>query len=225
MINLRYDTKQFTRDMNNIIGYSLGFFEGVQAGKTVMLNNIGKLAIEAMKEFIDTMARVDQAVLHHVYEWDQVGSPSARLYDLNYTVSNLGLSIKSSFRQSSSIQAGSNVPFYDKARIMENGIPVTIKPVRAKVLAFDDNGEQVFTKGPVVVSNPGGSAVQGSFEKAFDTFMSQYFTQAFLYSSGIINYLQNPSVYKKNLSAGKKLGKSIGYTTGYRWIANAGVRL
>lgn len=225
MISLKYDISQFSRDMNNIVEYSLGFLDGVKAGKTVMLNNIGKLTIEAMKDYIDAMARVDQAVLHHVYEWDQVGSPSSRLYDLQYTISNLGLSIKSSFRQSTSIKAGSNVPFYDKARIMENGIPVTIKPVRAKVLAFDDNGEQVFTKGPITIVNPGGSGVQGSFEKTFDSFINQYFTQAFLYSSGIIDYLQNPSVYKKNLSAGKKSGKSIGYTTGYRWIANAGVRL
>lgn len=224
-MKLEYDTKQFMKDMNNVIQYSLGFLDGVQTGKRVMLDNVGKLTIETMKDFIDAMARVDSAVLQHVYEWNQSGSPDARLYDLSYTVSNLGLSIKSSFKQSTSIQSGSNVPFYDKARIMENGIPVVIRPVRAKVLAFNDNGEQVFTKGPVTVNNPGGSAAKGGFEKAFDTFMNQYFSQAFLSSSGILDYLQNPVAYKKNLSSGKKFGKSSGYATGYRWIANAGVKI
>jgi len=117
------------------------------------------------------------------------------------------------------------VPFYDKARIMENGIPVTIRPVRANALVFDDNGEKVFTKGPVTIDNPGGTRAERGFEKAFDTFMTQYFTQAFLNSSGILRYIQNPVAYKKNLPAGKRLGKSVGYSTGYRWIANAGVTI
>ncbi len=225
MIKVGYDIKQFSKDMNNIVGYSLGFLEGVESGKTAMLNNIGRLTIDAMKDFIDAMARVDNAVLHHVYEWNETGSPDSRLFDINYTVSNLGLSLKATFKQSTSIKSGSTVPFYDKARIMENGIPVTIAPKRAQVLAFEDNGETVFTKSPVVVTNPGGPEVRGSFERAFDNFMSQYFSQAFLYSSGIIDYLQNPVAYKKNFQAGKRQGKSAGYSTGYRWIANVGARL
>ena len=224
-MKIQYDTKQFMKDMNNVINYSIGFLEGVKTGKRVMLENVGSLTIEAMKQFIDSMARVDNAMLHHVYEWSQTGSPDARLYDLTYTVSNLGLSIKSSFRQSTTVQAGSNVPFYDKARIMENGIPVTIRPVRAQAITFEDSGEQIFTKKPVYVSNPGGQNVQGGFEKAFDMFMNQYFSQAFLSSSGIMGYLQNPVAYKKNLPSGKKFGKSAGYSTGYRWIANAGVKI
>ena len=218
-----YDTKQFMKDMNNIINYSIGFLEGAKSGKQAFLNSLGQGTVEALKQYVDSMARVDPQMLHHVYEWDQVGSPKARLFDINYTVSNLGLSIRSSFRQSTSVKNGSNVPFYDKARIMEQGIPVVIRPVRARVLVFDDNGEEVFTKAPVTVRNPGGDAAQGGFQRAFDSFINQYFTQAFLNSSGIINYLKSPTVYSKNLRAGKSMGKSKGYETGYRWIANAGV--
>jgi hypothetical protein len=151
------------------------------------------------------------------------GSPQARLYDISYTTSNLGLSFKSSFSQSTSIKNGSRVPFYDKARIMEQGIPVTIRPKFAQVLAFDDNGEQVFTRGPVEVLNPGGTEVEGGFERVFDMFFNTYFSQAFLRTSGIAKYLEDPKVYKKNLPAGKKMGKAKGVSTGYRWIANAGV--
>jgi hypothetical protein len=161
--------------------------------------------------------------MHHVYEWYQTGSPSARLFDINFTVSNLGLSFLSGFRQSETIKAGSSEPFYDKAKIMESGMSVKIKPKRSNVLIFEVDGEEVVTSNEVRVENPGGSQVAGSFESVFDSFFTQYFTQSFLRASGLFNYLDNPIVYKKDLPAGKKGGKSVGISTGYRWIANAGV--
>ena len=217
------DDAKFMRDMNNIMDYSLGFMDGVSRGKTQFLENLGKSSIESIKDYVDSMARVDPQMLHHVYEWSRTGSPDARLFDINYVVKQNGLSMSYTFRQSSSIKNGSKVPFYDKARIMEAGVPVTIKPTTARVLAFEDNGEKVFTKNPVSIDSPGGSMVAGSFEKTFDHFFQTYFSQVFLYSSGIIDYLKNPTVFKKNLSAGKNGGRSTGLSTGYRWIANAGV--
>ncbi len=218
-----FNSKQFKKDMNNIVNYSIGFLDGIQKGKTIFLKTLGMETVQIMKEFIDSNARVNPEMLHHIYEWHQTGSPEARLYDISYTVSGLGLSFKSSFSQSTSIKNGSRVPFYDKARIMEEGIPVTIRPKSAQVLSFDDNGEQVFTRGPVDVMNPGGTEVEGGFEKVFDMFFNRYFSQAFLRTSGIARYLENPQVYKKNMPAGKKIGRSKGVSTGYRWIANAGV--
>jgi hypothetical protein len=217
-----FNSNQFKKEMNNIVNYSVGFLEGVQKGKTVFLKTVGLETVELMKEFIDSNARVNPDMLHHVYEWNQTGSPSARLYDISYTTSNLGLSFRSSFSQSTSIKDGSRTPFYDKARIMEYGIPVTIRPKVAQVLAFEDGGETIFTQGPVRVDNPGGMQVEGGFEKVFDMFFNRYFSQAFLRVSGIAKYLENPQVYKKDMQAGKKMGKTKGLSTGYRWIANAG---
>ena len=218
-----FNSNQFKKDMNNIVNYSVGFLEGVQRGKTVFLKTLGMETVEIMKEFIDSNARVNPQMLHHVYEWTMTGSPDARLYDISYTTSNLGLSFRSSFSQSTSIKDGSRTPFYDKARIMEYGIPVTIRPKVAQVLAFDDNGETVFTRGPVEILNPGGTEVEGGFEKVFDMFFNKYFSQAFLRTSGVARYLENPQVYKKDMPAGKRMGKAKGLATGYRWIANAGV--
>lgn len=218
-----FDSKAFEKDMNNIMNYSIGFLEGVHRGKTQFLHSLGIETIEILKEFIDASARVNPEVLHHVYEWNSIGSPSARLYDLSYTVSGLGLSIKSSFRQSSIIKAGSNVPFYDKANIIENGIPVVIRPKNAKALRFEQDGQEVFSKSPITVQNPGGSAAEKGFEKTMDMFFNRYFTQAFLKTSGIGKYLSNPELYKKNLASGRTGGKAKGIDTGYRWIANAGV--
>jgi hypothetical protein len=179
---------------------------------------------EILEQYIDSNARVNPEALHHIYEWSKVGSPDARLYNINYTISNLGLSFVSTFKQSTSIKDGSSVPFYNKAKIMEEGTPVTIRPERSDVLVFEDGGETVFTKGEVVVQSPGGTATTGSFQKVVDTFFTRYFTQAFLKSSGIYQYFNNADVYRKNLSAGKSSGKIKGYQVGYRWIANAGIR-
>jgi hypothetical protein len=214
----------FKKDMKNIINYSIGFLEGVQAGKVKFLNNVGVMTKELLEQYIDSNARVNPEALHHIYEWSKVGSPDARLYDINYTISNLGLSFVSTFKQSTSIKDGSSVPFYNKAKIMEEGTPVTIRPKRSDVLVFEDGGETVFTKGEVVVQSPGGTATTGSFQKVVDTFFTRYFTQAFLKSSGIYQYFNNADVYRKNLASGKSSGKIKGYQVGYRWIANAGIR-
>jgi hypothetical protein len=222
MISIKINDKDLMRDMNNIINYSFGFLEGIQKGKRIFLDNLGKDITELVKEYIDSSARVNPSRLHHVYEWYQNGSPDARLFDINYTVSNLGLSFKSTFSQSRTIKDGSRTPFYDKARIMEDGIPVTISPVKAKVLSFEIDGEQVFTKGPVVVENPGGDS-QGGFESVVDQFFTQYFTQAFLRKSGALSELENVQIYKNNFAAGSKQGRGKGIETGYRWIVNAKV--
>ena len=209
--------------MNNIVQYAFGFLDGVQKGKKVFLQNLGVGTIQAMAQYVDVSARGNPAALHHVYEWSQTGSPSARLFDINYTVSNLGLSINSTFRQSRTVRQDSHTPFYNKAKIMEEGIPVTIKPKKSSVLVFTEEGETVFTKSPIVVRNPGGDRVQGSFERTMDEFILRYFKQSFLRASGIYDYINKPTVFKKNIKAGSKVGKSKGVETGFKWIANAKV--
>lgn len=223
MTKLIIDTKQLTKDMRNIIAYSEGFLEGAQKGKKRFFTNLGKMMVESAKMFVDSSARVNPIMLHHVYEWQRTGSPDARLFDIKYAVNEAGLSFNYTFSQSKSIKQGSNQPFYDKARIMEEGLPVTISPVNSDVLAFTVDGEEIFTKNDVVLNNPGGDAVQGSFEKVYSQFFSKYFSQAFLRTSGIMDYLQNPILYKSNFSKGKTGGRNLGVQVGYQWMANAGV--
>jgi len=224
MISVKFDPdKTFLKELNNIVNYSLGFIEGANKGKAVFLATFGERVTEITKLFIDSMARQSPESMHHVYEWYQVGSPNARLFDINFTVSNLGLSLKTSFRQSVSIQKGSNVPFYNKAAIMESGASVVVKPRKSDVLVFEKDGETIFTKNAVSISNPGGSAVAGSFQQAFDSFINNYFSQSFMQSSGIRQRFGDMTLYNKNISAGIKLGRSAGISAGFRWIANVGV--
>jgi hypothetical protein len=217
-------TNDFEKQILNIAQYSVGFLDGVQKGKKIFLDNMGKGVVYTLGRYIDVEAKANSAALHHVYEWYQTGSPSSRLFDIDYTVSNVGLSLNSTFKQSRTLAEDATVPFYNKARIMENGIPVTIKPKRI-ALRFTAGGEEIFTRKPVTVRDPGGQAVQGSFERTFDEFMRNYFTQGFLRASGLFDYIENPTIYKKNIAAGAKGGKSVGVTTGFKWITNAKVEV
>lgn len=212
------DTSKFMKDMQAVVEYSVGFLDGAKSGQQQLLNNVGEKTLEILNAYIDSNARVNPSMLQHVYEWYASGSPAARLFDLKYSVRGTGLTIGYTFRQSSSIKAGSKTPFYDKARIMEEGIPVTISPRPAGVLAFEQDGKTVFTKNPVVVSNPGGDAAQGGFQRAFDDFFNNYFSQAFLNSSGMLKHLRVPIEYNISRARG---GKSAGTSAGYKWITKA----
>lgn len=223
MLTMQLDLKDFNKTMNNAIQYSVGFMEGVERGKPVFLQKLGLSVIEAMKQFIDANARVNPAMLQHVYEWEQTGSPNARLFDINYRSTKNGISIGATFRQSTSVKPGSYTPFYDKARIMENGIPVTIAPVRAKALKFETEEGTIFTRQPVTVKNPGGEQAQGGLENAIDTFINQYFSQSFLRFSGLARYIEKAELFKRDFRKAKNGGKAAGVSAGYRWIVNAEV--
>ena len=223
-MRVTFNDKMFMKDLNNIIEYSYGFLEGLQLGKKELYSNLGPEIVALASKYVDTNANITPQLLHHVYEWSQTGSPKARLFDIDYTISNLGLTFNTKLKQSSSIKDGSRVPFYDKARIMENGIGVTITPKTASALRFEIDGEVIYTKNEVFVENPGGQT-QGQFEKVIDEFFGIYFKQSFLKVSGLERHFKNPSIYKKNIKAGKRGGRNVGKSTGIKWVASAGVKI
>jgi hypothetical protein len=215
------NTRSINTQLNNIVNYSFGFLDGVERGKKIFFNKLGLGVIEALGQYIDVQAKSNPKALHHVYEWNQTGSPGSRLFNLTHKVSNLGLSVNSTFNQSRSVSENMNTPFYNKAKIMEEGIPVTISPKRSGVLKFNGPSGDVFTSKPIVVESPGGNEVYGSFESTVDEFMTRYFKQSFLRASGLYEYIKKPTIYKKNFKAGSRMGKSKGVETGFKWITNA----
>jgi hypothetical protein len=221
MLKVVIDNKQFQKEINNIMAYSTGFLEGVERGKMELYVSLAPKISELAAQFIDANARMSPELLHHIYEWEKVGSPEARLFNLDYKISNLGITFTSSLKQSTSIKNGSNVPFYNKAKIMEEGVSVTISPKKANVLRFEIDGREVYTSNEVRVDNPGGQT-KGQFENIVDKFFGVYFRQSFLSSSGLLQYFKAPQIYKKNLPSAKRGGRSLGVKTGYRWVANAG---
>ena len=219
MIRVNFDTRKFNKEMNNLMEYSIGFLEGAKRGKVELLKEVGERTKEILGEYLDASARVNPELLHHVYEWYQTGSPEARLFDLEYRAAAGSLSINATFRQSTTIKNGSTTPFYNKASVMERGISVRVVPRSSEVLAFENNGEQVFTKQPVTIDNPGGAQVAGGFERTFSEFFERYFTQSFMKTSGLDERLRNTSAFVRGFGQGKRRGKSYGEQVGYRWIA------
>lgn len=221
MLSVVIDSKIFQKEIDNIMNYSTGFLEGVQKGKTEFYLSLAPQITEMASQFIDVNARMSPELLHHIYEWEKVGSPEARLFDIDYKVTKAGITFTSSLKQSTSIKNGSRVPFYNKAQIMEEGVAVTIKPKKANVLRFEIDGQEVYTSKEVRVENPGGQT-QGQFDGVLNNFFGVYFRQSFLNSSGLLQYFKYPETYKKNMVSAKRGGRSLGLKTGYRWVADAG---
>ena len=147
--------------------------------------NIAKAVfVVAGKDFIKQThltAVSNPKAFHHIYEWNNVGRESSRLFRLNRdSVSGGRMIISSTFLRSTKQvpiakellvpgkygkSAKSRYIFKDKASIMEDGKPLTIRPVRAKALVFSNNGKATFVSKPksVKINNPGGKQVRGSF--------------------------------------------------------------
>ena len=223
MITATANLDLFLKQMTNITQYADGFLDGVQKGKSNLLHRIGQLAVENVRQYIDSSARVNPRALHHVYEWYQTGSPDARLFDIEYTKYGTDrIVISSNFKQSTSLAKGSSTPFIDKAQVMENGQRLVIKPKKSQVLAFEVDGDEVFTKNPVVIEEAGGEETTGSFESIFNNFFNNYFSQSFMQSSGLADYIKKPTDFVRNIRAGQRGGRAVGIKAGYDWISRAG---
>lgn len=224
-MKITFDAKQFSKEMEAILKYSEGYLDGIQAGKQEFLNRLGKTVKELLEAFVDSQARIDHTRLHHVYEWYREGSPESRLFDISYSVVGGGLTFNSTFSQSRSIARGATEPFYDKARIMEDGLPVIIRPRQSDVLAFEIDGQMVYSKKPIEISHPGGEDVNGSFQNTVNLFFERYLTQSFLMQSGFTSYIESSTDFKANLSSAKSGGYSKGKQIGYNWIVKAGEKI
>jgi hypothetical protein len=161
-------------------------------------------------------------MLHHVYEWGNVGNPTERLFELTMSVNKTSAVISADFLQSRIPSPTSTEPFYDKAQVMEDGQTVTINQVEADVLFFEIDGEEFFRSGPIVIANPGGEATRGSFLEAFDEFYRVYFTEVYLKAIRFYQYFSNPRAFEKYFASATKGGASAkGRKSALSWIMNA----
>ena len=144
-------------------------------------------------QYMDAQARSKPKSLHHVYEWNKVGNPLHRLFNLTL-VDQSGLSFKVSrdFKLSKSSVPSKNKKqkkryvFANKASIMEAGMPVVIRPKSAERLVFEMDGRTVFMpKGSsVVVKRPGGKAATNQFSLSYGRFFGGQLVNASIKASG-----------------------------------------
>jgi hypothetical protein len=223
MITTRINTKLLLKTLNNVIDYSQSFTSELKKNENRIATNIANASTEVFYEYLDGLARSHPGMLHHVYEWGQVGNPSARLFELTTRLTGKNSMVVADFLESDSIPSNGNQAFYDKATIMEEGIPVVINEVDAKALFFEVDGEEFFRTGPIYIANPGGAETRGSFVKAFNEFYGVYFNQVYLDSIGFYKHYSNPAQYTKNFKNALKgvNARTLGRAAALSWIANS----
>lgn len=221
MYSIRFDSKEAMKVLNNIVAYSDGFIQETKARESTVASRMADLSIEGFYEYLDGLARTNPGMLHHVYEWGNVGNPEARLVELKKSLSRGGsVSIDSEFLTSNSTPEGGSEPFYEKATIMEDGISVTVQAINAKAMFFEWNGEEYFTAGPITIENPGGAAVRGSFLRAFEEFYNIYFDKVYLRAIRFYDNFSDAKIYAKNFPAAVKSAgaNGVGRKTALKWI-------
>jgi hypothetical protein len=214
------DTRKINTVLGNTVSYSYGFLDGVDVDQILFNQKLGEYASDALGYFIDSIARSNPTTLHHVYEWGKVGMKNARLFEINAKASKRQITFSGKFLPSKSTSGTSNTPFVDKANIMENAIEVVVSPKNSKVLAFEVDGEMVFTTDSVYIANPGGDEVAGSFGRAVDSFFDSYFTSSLL--KPFMKKLENPIEFANSFPLGTRSGRSAGITAGKKYIRSAG---
>lgn len=223
MYSVKFDGKEAKKMLDNIVSYSNGFIKETKAKETTITGRLAQTSIEAFYDYLDGLARTNPGMLHHVYEWGATGNPGARLVELKKELSSSrGATITADFLTSSSVPEGGSEPFYDKAEIMEEGIPVTIQAVEAQAMFFQIGGQEFFRTGPIVVENPGGEATRGSFLRAFEEFYNVYFDQVYLRAIRFYDHFENPKGFTSgfNQAARSSNASGIGRTTALKWVMN-----
>lgn len=221
MITAKINTKDLNKMLNNLIKYSDGFISETKAQQGYVNRKVANTSVNAFYQYLDGVARMHPGMLHHIYEWGEVGNPTARLVDLGITSSGRGSTITAEFLQSQTVKDGSTEPFYDKAQIMEEGIPVVIKEKEAQALFFEIDGVEYFRMGPITVLNPGGAETRGSFVEVFREFYNNYLTQVYLKAIRFYQHFQSPREYERNFKKALKSGNAnaLGKISALSWIS------
>lgn len=225
MIKTTFDTKAMTATLNNIVSYSEGFTKGVHIEQVNFNRDLGFFIQEALGKFIDSKARANPESLHHVYEWGMVGNQAGRLFDFSMTYTKTFITFTARFLPSSKPSETSSEPFREKAKIMEDNITITINPELADFLVFEQDGETIFTSETVIIENPGGPQVAGSFERSVKEFFNNYLTVGLLKSAGIFDKLRYAREYSSRFSQGAKVGASAGVSAGRQYLSLGGIRV
>jgi hypothetical protein len=224
MMNVKIDTSDFNKKMKNAAEYTHGFIKGIQENRKAFNLQLGKYSLELLNKYIDTKARMSPDSLHHVYEWGQAGNPGARLFEINTSATAANIIFYGQFLPSKSISDDSQEPFVKKAEVMENGIAIEISPRSSNVLAFESDGETVFTTDSIYIANPGGDEVAGSFGRVVEDFFNNYYTNLVFVQSGIMQKLSNPREFSAGFAAGASGGGfSAGRAAGKKYLTVRGV--
>ena len=166
-----FNDGNFSGKVFSLTKYDSTLLTSVHHGQNKQLIETGaaRLVARYFEHLVDAKARSNPSALHHVYEFDQSGKKSARLFDSKLVPTSKGVLITFNFKKAK-FPNREGYMFYNKAQVMEDGKTVIIRPKRSSHLKYKlQNGKFVITKKPSIVENPGGK-VAGNFKSEFNQF-------------------------------------------------------
>lgn len=158
---------------------------------------------DSFGRYVDTQAVALPKTLHHVYEWNQIGSN--RLWVLKKTNLENGFRINFGFKQSRVkspidpilLTPGKNGRvvkksrvFYNKAMVMESGVGVTMYSKGRSRMAYPSSRTKSgvgFTRGPLYVANPGGKETTFGFQRTMGRYFGTGLATRHLKASGVMD--------------------------------------
>lgn len=174
-----------TSDANYLTGLMKGLSAEVKTDQHMgpVLKYVHAELSQSFDDYMTALATASPSQFHHVYEWNQIGNPQARLWK-NVLRGHGGTRTATwTWRASKTIvpvtQEAQAVGveqihvFVWKAPVMEYATGITIEPKRKTGLAYftgpssTGKWELKFTQYPITVENPGGAAVKGAFTAAY----------------------------------------------------------
>lgn len=195
---------------------ALGTFHGTLLNKlhkdpsvVKKITNAGAQIISNyFSNYVDAIARIDNYRYHHIYEFGKVGNKSARLFQ--GTVKN---GIISYTLLPSSQPNNNGVIFQQKAFVMEEGTPIIIQPTNSSILAFEIDGEMIFSQ-QSIINQPGGPYVANAFRDLFNEFFSSNLPEKALKEMGFYSEIENGIIKETEniipkISKGKIRGTAI----------------
>jgi len=140
-------------------------------------------------QFMSVRAPAQPERFHHVYEWGQIGDPTAKLWVDNlsgngnnrlatftWRASKQMVPVRSDFQEAGVKKIH---VFVWKAPVMEYGQNLTIRPKRGSILAYftgptnpEGKYKMQFTRKPIQVSNTGGKLTKGAFTREYISWWS-----------------------------------------------------
>jgi hypothetical protein len=223
-IKLEIDTKQLVKDLD---GFVSGIEELVQPAVLDQISRaIFSITGERFMIDLDNYARLNPKKMHHIYEWGQVGNSNSRLFILERSnILNGDLLISTNFlpsrlpvpTNSKLLHAGKTGKtvskksiFANKAKIMEEGRPVSFTAKR--ILAFaGTNGIAFISPGtPINILHPGGLQTKNAFAE----YLLEWYTKKghiVIDSSGLYERIANDVsvVLNSNKPNALKIKKAI----------------
>jgi hypothetical protein len=220
---MKVDSKELSSILGNSVEYSHGFLDGVEMNRVHYMRFLGGFISEAMGKYIDAKARMNPSSLHHIYEPGQTGNEGARLFRMDVDAGKTTIRFSGRFVASSGMPNNGGEPFVNRAEIMENGIGIVISPRRSDVLAFNVDGEPVFSASSVYIAHPGGDGVAGSFGRVVEDFFENFLTGAVL--KPVLRKLNNPKEFSEFFAQGAKGGRPVGVRAGRKYFSDLGMKI